>query len=411
MSSPEHAAPEHAPEHAAPPYHPAHAGESTPEHAQGHAQGHAPIPPPGVKLGGEAVGARPGPHSVLFKVLSGVITGGLLVLLFVGIIPKLTDFAGLGATIKAMAPAVVLLLFVCAFGIRILSAADKIVVIPNLSLRRSYIANDTSSAVSNVIPGPSGTAARFAVLHSWGVSVLDFTRSTFLTGLLSNVAMIAFPGVAFLILVLMGGGDLSEKSAIEIGTIAVIVTVITVVVLWAIMRSEELARKVGLISQRLAKPFFRMLHRPAPSTWGERAVILRTDTAVLLEAKGILLVTFVFGAYWLNGLLLVFCMWACGVPYSTLNLITGLALYTIGRVSTIIQITPGGVGVVEVAYTATYVWALGDDYHTEIVAAVLVYRALTYLLPIITGAFCYGIWRVMLRKERHAAAAAVTVQA
>src|SRR6478735_4871426 len=81
---------------------------SSPEHA---APGHAPIPPPGVKLGGESVGARPGPHSVLFKVLSGIITGGLLVLLFVGIIPKLTDFAGLGATIKAMSPAVVVLLF------------------------------------------------------------------------------------------------------------------------------------------------------------------------------------------------------------------------------------------------------------------------------------------------------------
>src|SRR3954454_561205 len=286
-----------------------HAAGDSPDHPA--AKGRTPIPPPGIKLGGEAVGRRPGQKSVAFKVLSGILTGGLLVLLFVGIIPKLTDFAGLGETIKSIEPGVLVLLLACAIGIRLLSAADKIVVIPNLSLKRSYIANETSSAVSNVIPGPSGTAARFAVLHSWGVSVLDFTRSTFLTGLLSNVAMIAFPGVAFVILVLMGGGDLSEESAIEIGAICVVVTVITCVVLWMVMRSEELARKVGVISQRLAKPFFRMARRPAPSTWGERAIILRTDTAGLLEAKGILLITFVFGAYWLNGLLLVFCMSAC----------------------------------------------------------------------------------------------------
>ena len=67
----------------------------------------------------------------------------------------------------------------------------------------------------------------------------------------------------------------------------------------------------------------------------------------------------------------------------------------------------GGAGVVEVAYTATFVWALGDEYHTEVVAGVLVYRALTYLLPIITGAFCYGIWRWMRRKELRSATAAV----
>ena len=33
------------------------------------------------------------------------------------------------------------------------------------------------------------------------------------------------------------------------------------------------------------------------------------------------------------------------------------------------------------------------------IAGVLVYRALTYLLPIITGAFAYVIWRVMRRLE------------
>ena len=61
---------------------------------------------------------------------------------------------------------------------------------------------------------------------------------------------------------------------------------------------------------------------------------------------------FVLLLYWANGLLVVLCLWATGVPYSRLGIIAGLAVYTIGRLSTLVQVTPGGVGVVEFAYTA-----------------------------------------------------------
>ena len=38
----------------------------------------------------------------------------------------------------------------------------------------------------------------------------------------------------------------------------------------------------------------------------------------------------------------------------------GMLLYTVGRIFTVVSITPGGVGVVEIAYSAVYLSALGD---------------------------------------------------
>ena len=52
--------------------------------------------------------------------------------------------------------------------------------------------------------------------------------------------------------------------------------------------------------------------------------------------------------------------------------------------------TPGGVGVVELALIGALVAAGGNK--PEVVAAVLVYRALTYVLPIPIGAACYVAW-------------------
>ena len=58
----------------------------------------------------------------------------------------------------------------------------------------------------------------------------------------------------------------------------------------------------------------------------------------------------------------------------------------------------------EVAYTAVYVAVLGESSHDAVLAGVLVYRALTYALPMLTGAVSYVIWRVMRHRELHAEA-------
>ena len=120
-----------------------------------------------------------------------------------------------------------------------------------------------------------------------------------------------------------------------------------------------------------------------------------------LRTSGRKLLWYTVAGYVVNGILLVICLWACGASRSQLPLSLGLLLYSIGRISTVIQITPGGVGVVEVAYTAVYVAVLGESAHDSVVAGVLVYRMLTYLLPIVTGAIAYVVWRVIRRHEIH----------
>ena len=52
---------------------------------------------------------------------------------------------------------------------------------------------------------------------------------------------------------------------------------------------------------------------------------------------------------------------------------------------------PGGAGLVEAALIAGLVGAGGDN--SQVAAAVLIYRALTWALPILVGIGCYGWWR------------------
>jgi putative heme transporter len=68
-----------------------------------------------------------------------------------------------------------------------------------------------------------------------------------------------------------------------------------------------------------------------------------------------------------------------------------LAVFAFARLATAIPITPGGAGLVEAVLIGGLVAAGGAK--AQVVAAVLVYRALTWLLPIPLGVGCYLWWR------------------
>jgi putative heme transporter len=68
-----------------------------------------------------------------------------------------------------------------------------------------------------------------------------------------------------------------------------------------------------------------------------------------------------------------------------------LAVFAFARLATAIPFTPGGVGFVEAVLIGGLTAAGGD--RAEVTAAVLVYRALTWGLPILVGVACYLWWR------------------
>ena len=216
----------------------------------------------------------------------------------------------------------------------------------------------------------------------------------------------AGPGLFLIVWTLVGqpaaqGGD----HAWAFGVAAVILSAVSIFVVAAVASSVKLAQRLGRWAQACVNPIRRLFGKPRLTTWPDQMVAMRADLVEELRLDGLRLLSCVIGGYLLNGVLLVICLWACGASRDELPLSLGLMLYAVGRIATIVQITPGGVGITEIAYTAVYVAVLGDAAQPAVVAGVLIYRAWTYLLPIITGAFAYVIWRVMRRRERRAAGA------
>ena len=98
--------------------------------------------------------------------------------------------------------------------------------------------------------------------------------------------------------------------------------------------------------------------------------------------------------------------WVIDHPQSAASWIAVLAAFSFVRLISALPVTPGGVGVVELGYAASMTIGMDDLTSAQVVAAILVFRAITYLLPIPLGLASYVIWRInrswrMSQEERN----------
>ncbi len=70
---------------------------------------------------------------------------------------------------------------------------------------------------------------------------------------------------------------------------------------------------------------------------------------------------------------------------------TSLAAFSFARLLTVLPITPGGLGITELGLIATL--AAGHRVSAQVTAAVLLYRAVTYLPTIPLGAIACLVWQ------------------
>lgn len=88
-----------------------------------------------------------------------------------------------------------------------------------------------------------------------------------------------------------------------------------------------------------------------------------------------------------------------GVGEPVLSWIEVLAVFAFIRLVSALPVTPGGVGIVELGLTVGLQLAAETTPASEILidariaAAVLVFRAITFLLPVPLGALAYVFWR------------------
>jgi uncharacterized protein (TIRG00374 family) len=122
-----------------------------------------------------------------------------------------------------------------------------------------------------------------------------------------------------------------------------------------------------------------------------RADRFRTDSLDLVRRRRVHLTATAVASHAALFLVLLTCLRAVDGPGADVSGIVVLAVFSLTRLVTLVPVTPGALGVAELSYVAVPT-AVGAD-PTGAAGAVLLFRFLTWFLPIPTGVVTWHQWQ------------------
>jgi uncharacterized membrane protein YbhN (UPF0104 family) len=253
--------------------------------------------------------------------------------------------------------------------------------------------SQASAAMSLVLPGGGapGMATSYAMLRAWAFPRRSVTRAVTLVGVWNQLANLAFPIIAVFLLTMTGQGQRTAvlATAAFVGVAAFGVTVAGLVL---VLYSDRLARDVGDIAASTANWALGRVRR-GPVSWdGGSFERFRREAVDLLKRRWHVLTLATLAGSLTVFVVLVLSLRALQVPASEVSILEAFAAWSLARVLGMLPFTPGGIGVVELSLTGTMIGFGGDN--AGVVAAVLVFRFLTMVPPLVLGLIAAATWRV-----------------
>jgi uncharacterized protein (TIRG00374 family) len=176
--------------------------------------------------------------------------------------------------------------------------------------------------------------------------------------------------------------------------LVLIVLVAAAVLLVLTVRSESLARKLGGWLDRMAQRIWKLLRRTPPAGIVEGMLDLREHSKSMLTAHGLVGFAAAVVAKLAWFVVLEVALWCVGVGPDVLPPSDVLAAMAVVWLVTLVPVTPGAVGVTEVAYIGVLSSVADAGITEQLTAAVMLYRIAQWLAPIPIG------WVLMLVMRR-----------
>lgn len=319
-----------------------------------------------------------------------VVSLAIVLVVFAFALPKVASLSDVWTQIGEMSVAALVILLVASAWNLVTYAFVLRAATPGLTYSQAVVVTESSTAVANTMPGGGalGVGVTAAMYRSWGFGASTTSSAVLLTGIWSTLVKLGLPILALAVLATQGHASLASLFASLIGVGALAATVCGVVVL---LHSDSAARRVGGIAAHCASRFRRVVRRPAVTGWKDAASEFRTGSRLLLRRSWLrLTITTVVSQLSLYVVLLL-AVRGAGISSGEVGWAEVLTAFAFVRLLSTIPLTPGGLGVVELGLTGALVGFGGNK--TSVVAAVLLFRALTYLAPIVVGSVTYFVWR------------------
>jgi len=274
----------------------------------------------------------------------------VVVATFAFVLPKIADYRDVWGVVKGLSWEDIALLAGATILNLLTFAPPWMAALPGLGFLQAFVVTQASTASTYVAPGgvAVGMALSFAMLRAWGFVSAAVGLAVAVTGVWNQLAMLAFPTVALVLLTFTGDAHTALDTVAYLG-LAIFMVVIAAFA--AALSTPSLARRVGDLAARIAS-WAKGLIRKKPVAWdGESFVRFRERTNALLKRRWHVLTLSTLAGHFTVFLVLLTSLRVLDVTGSEVSAVEAFAAWSLVRLLGSIPITPGGLGVVELGLT------------------------------------------------------------
>ena len=343
-----------------------------------------------------AVAPEPQKSSKTKTIVGAIITIVVLVLVFGIVLPQFGDYDQAWAAIQAMSTlALVILLLMTIFNV-IAYVWPYQAALPDLKYKPAFLIRQTSFMISNVIPmgGAFGIAVQYAMLNFYKIGPGQATAGIGIVSAWNTFVTLSLPIFAAVGLVVIGQ---AQGMAFLIALIGLIAIVAVVLLVAAILKSPDTARKIGSWGDSAIEWAYGLLKKEPTFSVVDEVLKFRSST-VDVVSQGWLRIT---STSYLQQFMQFMILWAAifaiqGAENAPVTFLEAFAAFAFGRLTTFIPLPPGGLGTTDAAITGILV-GFGAA-NNDALAAVMVWRALTYFPQVFIGIGTYLYYKAKVGK-------------
>lgn len=303
------------------------------------------------------------------------------------------DWSQIAAAVGRLQGWQVALLLLCVIARQWLNALPLTIYIDGIGPLRAMQNQQAAILFTTVAPPPSDLMLRMRMFRSWGISTTEGLAGTVLNTLAFYVVCFGSPMVG---VVLFGAMGLFHAAEIVPALLFGAISVAIVVLLRLSLRGEAQAAAVGYRAGRLVHRIRRSVD---PERWRDAVVEFRatvSDRAWQRFPRALAALLAMIGV---EAAMLVLSVRFVGITPGEVGALPVLAAFLVAY--PLILLPFSGLGLLDAAVIATLTLQVAVDPAVEpdLVAAFLVWRMATLLVPLVLGGVSLLTWKIQTRRQ------------
>ena len=327
------------------------------------------------------------------RLLRAAVTILVLVLVFGFVLPKLADYRAVADHIGDIEPIQWLLLAIFAGWFLVAYVFVFMSTLPGLRLREGFVVQTTATAINNSLPAGGAIAlpVTYSQFLSWGFAPEAVTAALLTAGVWDQLARLALPALSVAAIAVTGEA-LWWMWLVSLAGVLVVVGAIWLIS--RVLRSQSAAIALGQWLGKIANWGLEKIKRD-PVDVVAATLKFRDNVRHVARYRWKWVTAATIANHASMAALFVVSLRAVGVSSTDVSLPSLLLAFSLGRLLVMIPVSPGGLGLVDLGFIGlvSLGWGAGAD-PDLISAGVLLYRALSFLPPIVIGLGSWIFWRV-----------------